>query len=1142
MAAIIGAFSWLLPPICLKPLWGRQKDDDGQEEGLRLFEAFFGQTAVGLWVCDCQGHFLRANGAYCNMLGYAEDELIGKPFAAITDAEDLVKVMSLMCPPGDVRQQPLELRHVHKNGQTVWVSLGVGVVYGETGQPKYFTGQVIDICACKGLAQERQCWQDIFRYAKWGVAISSADGLNLELINPAFAAMHGYSVGELTGQPLLDVFAPQVRAELPQHIRHAHEQGHHVFESLHIHKDGGIFPVEIDVSVVYDETGGMRCRVVNVKDISQRKQSERVLEQSEKLFHSIVDYVPAMVFLKRADELRFELINQRAEDIMGYTQEEMLGKTDYDFFPKDEADFFTAKDREVLASRKPLNIPEEFILTKKRGTRILQTSKIGLYDEDGKATHLLGVSLDITEQRLAEAALRTSEANLNRAQAVGQIGSWTLDMRVNVLTWSPETYRIFGVEQGLPLTYEAFIAFVHPDDRHYVDSMWQRALTGEGYDIEHRLLVGEEVRWVREKADLEFAADGQVIGGIGIVQDITERKLAEAALRESEEKLRGMFELSPLGIVLTDMEGHYIEFNQAFQDITGYGHDELAQLDYWQLTPKKYAASEAKQLELLNSIGHYGPYEKESIRKDGQVIPLRMNGMLVKGRDGQKYIWSLVEDVSEHYRLEEHLRARREERQRLLEIQASILDALPANILLIDRQGVIQQTNRRWDLFADENNLSSVKAGKGCNYLEICSNTIGDDGYGAKNVPDGIRRVLNGASVSYTHEYACQLSERKAWFLLQVVPISANHLHGAVVMHLDITESRLAKEQLHVREETFRALVENSPDIIIRFDKDCRYLYVSPAAESMLGVPAQTFIGQPSGRFGLSGNALKNCQDTIRSVFADGLGRTLEFSFNVVPLEPRERHFHARFVPEHNPQGDVVSVLAVMRDITETKRFEISLRQSRQQLREMAAQAETASEQERKRIAREVHDELGQVLTALRMDVSLLRLRFGNDNPALLEKIRSMLELVDRAITSVRNVATNLRPTALDMGVVDSLKWLCNEVSRHTNISCKLHSPEDTYGLDETRAVQVFRIVQESLTNIARHAEATQADIRIERRDDNLWLEIKDNGKGFDTNNPPKLSFGLLGIRERAIVLGGDIRIMSAIGEGTTISLLIPIE
>jgi PAS domain S-box-containing protein len=272
-------------------------------------------------------------------------------------------------------------------------------------------------------------------------------------------------------------------------------------------------------------------------------------------------------------------------------------------------------------------------------------------------------------------------------------------------------------------------------------------------------------------------------------------------------------------------------------------------------------------------------------------------------------------------------------------------------------------------------------------------------------------------------------------------------------------------------------------------------------------------------------------------------------------------HLHVIAVPDAT--GLEVWALGMVADLTERRQANAELRSaasavesqearlgqlnqdlgaSHQRLREMAAQNEGRLEQERKHIALEVHDELGQVLTALRMNMSLLEMRLGAQCPALIDEMQGMKELVDRAIQGVRNVAANLRPAALDMGLVSALEWQCQEFIRHTGVACTFHARQGNLDLEEKRAVVVFRIVQESLTNISRYAQASQVDVSLGRRGDELWVQVLDNGNGFDqAAAPSRKSFGLLGMRERAIALGGRVEIASTAGRGTVISMVIPI-
>ncbi|MDD5296780.1 MAG: EAL domain-containing protein [Rhodocyclaceae bacterium] len=174
-----------------------------------------------------------------------------------------------------------------------------------------------------------------------------------------------------------------------------------------------------------------------------------------------------------------------------------------------------------------------------------------------------------------------------------------------------------------------------------------------------------------------------------------ERVLVEKNLRESEEKVRGLFELSPLGIALVDMTGRFVEFNEAFRNICGYSAEELKSLDYWTLTPRKYEADEARQLESLERSGRYGPYEKEYVRKDGSRVPLRLNGMLITGNDGRKYIWSIVENIADRRRTEEDLR-----------IAATAFEA-QVGIIVTDPEGVILRVNRA---FTEDTGYSAEEA------------------------------------------------------------------------------------------------------------------------------------------------------------------------------------------------------------------------------------------------------------------------------------------------------------------------------------------------------------------------------------------------------------------------------------------------
>jgi signal transduction histidine kinase len=241
--------------------------------------------------------------------------------------------------------------------------------------------------------------------------------------------------------------------------------------------------------------------------------------------------------------------------------------------------------------------------------------------------------------------------------------------------------------------------------------------------------------------------------------------------------------------------------------------------------------------------------------------------------------------------------------------------------------------------------------------------------------------------------------------------------------------------------------------------------------------------------------------------------------------------------------GEPPRLVGVLQDITERKRVENELLLSRQRLRALSANEEVLIEEERRHIAREVHDELGQALTALKMELSLLGQRFGGD-PALAAQVERMSAMVDGTLDVVRHVASNLRPSALDFGLVAAIEWLAEDFGLRWEMPCGLHLDGHEVALSDARSTALFRVVQESLTNVARHARARRVDIRIASDGATLQLTVSDDGVGFDPTAAQERrgSFGLLGMRERALKIGARLRLHSRAGSGTTIDVELPLK
>lgn len=253
----------------------------------------------------------------------------------------------------------------------------------------------------------------------------------------------------------------------------------------------------------------------------------------------------------------------------------------------------------------------------------------------------------------------------------------------------------------------------------------------------------------------------------------------------------------------------------------------------------------------------------------------------------------------------------------------------------------------------------------------------------------------------------------------------------------------------------------------------------------------------------------------------------------------------ARSEPQRTLQQLHDAIRQLEHEVMERKRAEEELQKSRELLRQLSAYQERVKEDERKRIAREIHDDLGQNLMALRIDISMVEARTAFTHPLLNLKANQVLRHIDNAIKSVRSIINNLRPAVLDLGLHAAIEWQVGQFEHRTGISCELlmEDSDAACELDDQRATALFRVLQESLTNVARHAKASLVTIMLRREGDSVAMKIADNGVGIypGCRRKPN-SFGLLGIGERISSLGGSFTVDSVPGEGTVLTVSVPVQ
>ena len=359
----------------------------------------------------------------------------------------------------------------------------------------------------------------------------------------------------------------------------------------------------------------------------------------------------------------------------------------------------------------------------------------------------------------------------------------------------------------------------------------------------------------------------------------------------------------------------------------------------------------------------------------------------------------------------------------------------------------------------------------------------------------------------------------------------------------DVSEREHSKRAAERSEERLRGILDSAMDAIITVDENQRVVLFNKSAEAVFGWLRGEAIGAPLEKFIPKRYRATHAEHVQRFGETGISSRRMGESRIVAGLRRNGEEFPIDASISQIAEGGQRFFTVILRDVTRRVRDEEALKQSREEIRSLAMAATAAREQEKSRIARELHDELGQALTALKIDIGWLRERIAGETGEVREKLAAMQGLLDATVAAARRISSDLRPLMLDdLGLAAATDWLVQSFSQRTGIACSLEAEEPDLDLQDPYATAVFRVLQESLTNIAKHAGATKVSVRVERRDDRIALEVRDNGRGFSTAEPAKPgSYGLLGLRERASLLGGEVSIDSVPGRGTTMRLTLPL-
>lgn len=604
-----------------------------------------------------------------------------------------------------------------------------------------------------------------------------------------------------------------------------------------------------------------------------------------------------------------------------------------------------------------------------------------------------------------------------------------------------------------------------------------------------------------------------------------------------DKLLSAFLEALPLPVVAVDRDGCVILWNAAAEAVLGWTAAEV--------TGKRYPAIpdglQKTHARLRESIfqGRVLPhYETRRRRRDGSEFDVVITMAAVRGPDGSiEAALAVLHDLTPMREAQRRLSSAEHGYHSLLETANALAAFAQRAVVERDAEALRRAA------------VADVMTALHADYAELLSadevrRRHAQSFVAAVCEAEPLLRELTDAdkvAAPYLRDYRCGAavcvgSGDAAWVLAaysKSAPFHRGALHPLqtiAAMFAAATARSAAEDQLAEGQNRLRLLLDQLPAIVAVVDRDMRFTSAQGAGLAALGLEPKAMVGRSVELLGTPA-AIAATRTALR-----GEPTRFEHTYN-------GRTFDNLVEPLRDRDATIRGAISLSIDITERREAELALADSREQLRRLSSALNHLQEAERRRIAREVHDELGQRLTSLRLDLDLLRNEWrGGAVEQANRRIATMFDLIDETLGTVRRVATALRPAVLDdFGFRAALEQEVSSFRKRTGISTTCSFCPDDLAVDADRATALYRIVQEALTNIARHAGATSVEVHIDATSDGICAEIVDDGRGITAEEiDSKTTLGLLGMRERANALGGSVMIEGSAGRGTRVFVKTP--
>ena len=644
------------------------------------------------------------------------------------------------------------------------------------------------------------------------------------------------------------------------------------------------------------------------QDITEKKLMEEKLRASEEIFRKAFITSPDSININRLEDGLYVTINKGFTKILGYEEKDVIGKTSLELNIWQNEEDRNKLVKELKKNGRIENFESSFV--NKHGNVVYGLMSAVKIDLEG-TPHILSITRDITERKKLTHKILKNQFYLEKAQELGMIGTWEIDLSDNSLIWTDECYHIFDVPLNSPMNLAKLITLSHPEDKDHILQHWNNALQGAQYDIEHRIIAHNTVKWVREKADVVFDKDGKAKSAIGFVQDITARKLQESEVKEKQNLLNKVESISKIGGWEIDLTKDMAYWTKGIYDIVEMDYNDPVPglSEHVEYYLPEYRKMIKQKFDELISTGKAIQFEAQLLTHKNNIKWCKIIGEATNTKGKITKLNGTFQDISERKDFEKALRDS-EEKYRLIVERAN--DGIE-----ISQNDKIIYSNKR---FAEILGYS-LEEMKGLSFNEIFSDESKEDLIN--------RQILRNKSDERQNQYEATFI-RKDGKLINVSVnyqiIDFNNKPATFAIIRDITESKKMEKELR----KLSTAVEQSPSVIAITDISGKLEYVNPKFIELTGYQMQEIMGK-TPRILKSGVLPDNVYNELWSTILSG--NTWRGEFHNKKKNGEMYWENAAITPVLDSDGKTIHFLKVAEDITEWKEIEDALRLSEEKYR-----------------------------------------------------------------------------------------------------------------------------------------------------------------------------------------------------------------